>query len=35
LYKFVVDDKWVADPDNPEKEDDDRGGVNSVFHLKN
>jgi 1,4-alpha-glucan branching enzyme len=33
LYKFVVDDKWTEDPDNPEKEDDGHGGVNSVFHI--
>jgi 1,4-alpha-glucan branching enzyme len=33
-YKFVIDGYWVADPDNPETENDGSGGVNSVLVLK-
>lgn len=31
LYKFVVDDDWMTDPDNPSTEGDGRGNVNSVL----
>ena len=31
LYKFVVDDKWIIDPDAPQ-EDDGHGNVNNVLH---
>ena len=33
LYKFVVDDKWIADPENPTQEDDGYGGKNSVVVI--
>lgn len=33
-YKFVVDgDKWVTDPNNPNKADDGYGGQNSVINV--
>jgi hypothetical protein len=32
-YKFIVDDKWITDPDNPEHSDDGFGGNNSVLHV--
>ena len=32
-YKFVVDGKWIADPDNPEKVPDGHDGFNSVLVL--
>lgn len=31
LYKFVVDDDWILDPDNPLREDDGQGNINSIF----
>lgn len=31
LYKFVVDEDWILDPDNPLREDDGSGNVNSVI----
>lgn len=30
LYKLIIDDKWMPDPENPAQEDDDNGGKNSV-----
>ncbi len=30
-YKFVVDGEWIADPSNPDGEDDGFGGTNSVL----
>ena len=35
LYKFVIDGgkQWVADPANPQREDDGQGGFNSVLEL--
>jgi len=33
-YKFIVDNKWVEDPDNPVKEYDANGIVNSVCMVK-
>jgi hypothetical protein len=33
LYKFVVDGKWMEDPNNPEKASDDYGGYNSVLTV--
>lgn len=33
LYKFVVDGKWQADPNNPDKADDGFGAFNSVLTL--
>jgi serine/threonine protein kinase len=30
VYKFVVDGRWIPDPDNPETADDGYGGKNSV-----
>ncbi|PJA27318.1 MAG: sporulation initiation inhibitor Soj [candidate division Zixibacteria bacterium CG_4_9_14_3_um_filter_46_8] len=32
-YRFVVDGKWIADPSNPIKADDNLGGVNSVITI--
>jgi 1,4-alpha-glucan branching enzyme len=32
-YKFVVDDVWLTDPDNPESADDGQGGTNSIVHV--
>jgi hypothetical protein len=32
-YKFVVDDQWREDPDNPDKKDDPFGGSNSVVTV--
>jgi Glycogen recognition site of AMP-activated protein kinase len=29
-YKFVVDNEWILDPDNPQQETDPEGYVNSV-----
>ena len=34
IYKFVVDGAWIADPDNPDSEDDGYGGVNSVLWVE-
>ncbi|WP_109434282.1 glycogen-binding domain-containing protein [Aquimarina sp. AU119] len=33
-YKFIVDGKWMEDPDNPVKEYDFKGNVNSVCMVK-
>lgn len=33
-YQVVVDGKWVLDPANPETEDNNIGGVNSVLRIK-
>ena len=33
-YKFIIDGKWILDPDNPVKEYDGKGNVNSVFMVK-
>jgi glycosidase len=32
-YKLVVDGSWILDPENPEKEDNNIGGFNSVFRV--
>lgn len=31
LYKFVVNDQWIIDPEAPQ-EDDGHGNVNNVLH---
>lgn len=33
-YKFIIDGKWILDPENPVKEYDGKGNVNSVFMVK-
>ncbi len=33
-YKFIVDDSWILDPDNPIKEYDGKGNINSVCMIK-
>ncbi|MBR9915197.1 MAG: hypothetical protein GYB32_10300 [Algicola sp.] len=33
-YKFIVDGRWILDPENPVKEYDGHGNVNSVFMVK-
>jgi len=33
-YKFVVDGRWIHDPDNPNKEDNIFGSVDSVLNLE-
>ncbi len=33
-YKFIVDGKWMLDPDNPIKEYDGEGNINSVYMVK-
>ena len=33
-YKFIVDNEWMLDPDNPVKEYDGKGNINSVFMVK-
>ena len=33
-YKFIVDNKWVFDPDNSVKEYDGKGNINSVCMVK-
>nr|WP_279309203.1 glycogen-binding domain-containing protein [Psychroserpens sp. SPM9] len=33
-YKFIVDGKWLLDPENPVKEYDGKGNINSVFMVK-
>ncbi len=35
LYKFIVDGKWITDPGNLKKENDQRGGHNSVVYIYN
>ena len=32
-YKFIVDGKWIADPENPSQVDDNYGGKNSVVAI--
>jgi 1,4-alpha-glucan branching enzyme len=32
-YKFVVDDNWIPDPENPRQQDDTYGGKNSVVVI--
>ncbi len=34
VYKFVVDGNWIADPGNPQSEDDGYGGKNSVLTIE-
>lgn len=33
-YKFIVDGKWMLDPENPIREYDGKGNINSVFMVK-
>lgn len=33
LYKFVIENKWIVDPDNPKKESDEFHNLNSV-HIQ-
>ena len=33
-YKFIIDGNWILDPENPVKEYDGKGNVNSVFMVK-
>ncbi len=33
-YKFVVDDQWLEDPDNPRRRSDPFGGYNSVVTIQ-
>lgn len=33
-YKFIIDGQWILDPDNPVKEYDGKGNINSVFMVK-
>ncbi|WP_460218596.1 hypothetical protein [Psychroserpens sp. MEBiC05023] len=33
-YKFIIDGKWILDPENPVREYDGKGNVNSVFMVK-
>ncbi len=33
-YKFIIDGQWILDPDNPVKEYDSKGHINSVFMVK-
>lgn len=32
-YKFVVDGKWITDPDNPQEKADEMGNINSVIGI--
>jgi hypothetical protein len=32
-YNFVVDDKWIPDPENPNQVDNGHGGKNSVMVI--
>ncbi len=34
LYKFIIDGKWLVDPDNPLTEKDKEGNVNSVLLVR-
>lgn len=34
-YKFIVDGKWITDPDNRKNENDGMGNTNSVFFYTN
>lgn len=33
-YKFIIDGTWILDPENPVKEYDGKGNVNSVYMVK-
>lgn len=33
-YKFIIDGNWILDPENPVKEYDGHGNVNSVYMVK-
>lgn len=33
-YKFIIDGKWILDPENPIREYDGEGNINSVFMVK-
>ena len=33
-YKFIVDGKWITDPENPGTEEDDQGNLNSVLSVQ-
>ncbi|GAA3608089.1 hypothetical protein GCM10022396_26690 [Flavivirga amylovorans] len=33
-YKFIVDGKWMTDSDNPIREYDGKGNINSVCIIK-
>lgn len=33
-YKFIIDGNWILDPENPVKEYDGEGNVNSVYMVK-
>ncbi|MBK6962780.1 MAG: glycogen-binding domain-containing protein [Bacteroidales bacterium] len=35
LYKFIVDGRWLQDPDNLQKENDGNAGYNSVLYILN
>jgi hypothetical protein len=35
LYKFIVDGRWLHDPDNLQKENDGNAGYNSVLYVLN
>lgn len=35
LYKFIVDGRWMPDPDNLQKENDGNSGYNSVLYVLN
>jgi hypothetical protein len=35
VYKFIVDGKWLHDPQNNKREDDGNGGYNSVYFVAN
>lgn len=32
-YKFVVDRRWVGDPENPNRESDGHGGFNNLIYV--
>ena len=34
-YQLVVDDKWMLDPMNPDKVDNNMGGINSLVSIGN
>lgn len=34
FYKFVVDGEWIVDPNNPIKENDGQGNINSVLFVQ-
>ncbi|WP_353780028.1 hypothetical protein [Winogradskyella sp. 3972H.M.0a.05] len=34
-YKFIVDGSWITDPDNPVREYDGKGNINSVYMVRN